>query len=289
MQSIAKGTRQALLVALLAASTTMAEERKPSVGFRIGQLIRQTDRRVQDELDRRPRARQHITTGIDRFADNLIDAVTPEADAQTRRVQRNAVQLMLNPSRAESDRAMHDMIDAVSGATRGGSSRVGSAHHRPAPRSHSASHGNGPSVSARPVRATGPAPVSSHTIHRPPSQSGSGTARRRQNDSGTAPNPPADWPVLHADWHGRLWQDADAGLIAAVQDLQGLLPKLHGRLAGWMRQLGLSSNASATVASAIMFLAAMLVLHVLLVRPRTKLWRRTRQLRKQQATRSLAT
>jgi hypothetical protein len=94
-----------------------AGEDRPSIGYKIGQFMRQVDRGVQQKLDESPQVRQGITRGIDTFANNMIDAVTPEADEDCRRVQRGAVQMLVNPSHTESRRAFHDVIDAAVGGS----------------------------------------------------------------------------------------------------------------------------------------------------------------------------
>lgn len=83
------------------------------------------DRKVQNNLNRRPKLQKNINRGIDRFADNLIDFATPEADENCRKMQKDAVQLVLNPNRRESSRHLNNMVNRASGrSSKTGSKRV---------------------------------------------------------------------------------------------------------------------------------------------------------------------
>ncbi|QDT41754.1 hypothetical protein Pan241w_18170 [Gimesia alba] len=102
------------LVVILATSTQALAQKRQSVGS----WLRQRVDHVHNRLENSPKARQKINRGIDRFADNVIDFATPQSDKQTRRAQRDAVHMVLNPSRSEKDRRFNSLIQNVTGADR---------------------------------------------------------------------------------------------------------------------------------------------------------------------------
>ncbi len=240
--------------AWLAACGSALGDDKPSVGRRIGGFLRQADRRIQKELDRRPEVRKGITRGIDVFADNIIDAVEPEADDDTRRFARNGVQMFLNPSRTESNRAfgnMHNMI-----ADRVGGNRGSNSSHR-GRAGWSGSRSSSVSGNAR------------------------GTTLRRSSSGSGVTLPPAIFAMGQADWHRQLWVRADEGMLAVSHSVSRFLPRAHARLTVALAETGLSSNAASTLVTVAMGLGGLFGLYLILFFPRRRLKRQVRQLRRQ--------
>jgi hypothetical protein len=105
------------LVILIAGIVVLSATRSDAKTF--GSWLRKQtqnlDRKVQDHLNKRPKVQKRINRGIDKFSDNLIDYVTPGADEDCRKIQKDAIQFMLNPNHEESSRHLDSMINRASG------------------------------------------------------------------------------------------------------------------------------------------------------------------------------
>ena len=101
------------MVCLVCVPPTFAEEK--TVGSWLRESMDKVDKVVQDKLEENPQIKEKINKGIDTVADNIIDFATPESQGDSRRIQKDAVQMLLNPSRTERNRSLQDIVGTIYG------------------------------------------------------------------------------------------------------------------------------------------------------------------------------
>ena len=154
------------ILAVMACPTSDAHAQRRSFGGWLRQRVNEVDQAVQNRLERNPDVQRRVNRGIDVFADNVIDFATPESDDRCRRVQRDAVHMLLNPNHRESSRRFDDMIGTITG-------RETHAPSRATNRSNAS------------TRASRVASIS-HTVSRPQTISRPQTSVRSNNDDSSS-------------------------------------------------------------------------------------------------------
>jgi len=251
--------RRVLAVGLFwALSVSWAGEKNKSLGSWLREQTDRADEAVQKSLELNPDVQHRINQGINNFTDNLIDFATPESDDETRQMQRNAVQMMLNPNHKEASRNLDELIRGAAGIPVEGASGT--------PGPSSPSRVSDASDSSRPRPIAAPATLAAPNSHGIAPAPGSAFGR------GSAGLPQRDSTALVA--HQRFWSYGDQLVLAS----SSFFTDLHHSVTAFITEsLGLAPNEAALVASLIMAIVGIQLLVVLWKVPRMKLKRRLRR------------
>lgn len=102
-----------LLAGLVVAAPAYAGDGAFRLGTKINALAQKADQAIQQKLDDHPQVSEGITQGLNATADLASGMVNPEATTEERGMNREAVNMMINPSDKVRQRAGERLMERL--------------------------------------------------------------------------------------------------------------------------------------------------------------------------------